>query len=349
MTPVTINLALQGGGAHGAFTWGVLDRLLEEPWIEFEGITATSAGAMNAAALKGGYVKGGRKGAKVAMDEFWNGVSDLGTLVPEPVQDWLASVTPPLPVLAQFAEWNPALAGANALTRLLSPYDLNPLDLHPLRSVVDELLDFGAICADTGPKLFIAATNVRSGKIRVFEGDEITTDAILASACLPTLYQAVEVYDPKTDRIEAYWDGGYIGNPALFPLFYATSTADILIVHINPTYREDLPRTARDIENRINEISFNSSLFRELRGIEFVQRLIERGQVSDGDMKYLNVHSLADDKTMTALGVATKVTPTRGLLGQLKSAGQFAAEMFLTHHADDLGKRSSCDLRAMFS
>lgn len=349
MTPVTINLALQGGGAHGAFTWGVLDRLLDEAWIEIEGITATSAGAMNAAALKGGLVRGGRTGARTALDTLWDTVGGEGTLLPAPIYEWLKTVSLPLPMLSHLADWNPAMAGASAVGRVFSPYDLNPLNLHPLRGIVDDMLDREAVCGDEGPKLFIAATNVRSGKIRVFSGDEISTDAILASTCLPTIYQAVEIHDPKTDRIEAYWDGGYIGNPALFPLFYNTTSPDILIVHINPTYREELPRSAREIENRINEISFNSSLFRELRAIDFVQRLIDEGRVTKGEMKDVNVHSLRDDATMTALGVSTKLAPTPGLLAQLKSAGQIAMDSFLNTHADDLGKRSSVDLRAMFS
>ncbi len=349
MKTCKVNLALQGGGAHGAFTWGVLDRLLDEPWIEIEGISATSAGAMNAAAFKGGYVAGGREGARDSLNAFWDGIAGEGTLMPEPVHDWLKSVSPSLSVLSQMADWNPALAGANAVSRVFSPYDLNPLGLHPLRGVVDSMIDHDAVCAKDGPKLFIAATNVRTGKIRIFSGKDVTTDAILASACLPTLYQAVEIYDPKTNRTEAYWDGGYIGNPALFPLFNETSTSDIMIVHINPTVREELPKTARDIENRINEISFNSSLFRELRAIEFVQRLIHKGRIEKGEMKDLNIHSVADDATMVSLGVTTKLTPTPGLLAQLKYAGQTAADTFLSEHGGDLGKRSSCDLRAMFS
>lgn len=349
MKPVSLNLALQGGGAHGAFTWGVLDRLLDEEWITIEGITATSAGAMNAAAFKGGLVTGGRAGARASLNAFWDRMSGLATLLPEHFRSFLDQITPPLPVIAQLAEWNPALAGADAIGRVFSPYDLNPLNYHPLRDVVDDMLNFDAVCAASGPRLFVAATNVRSGKIRIFTREEITTDAILASACLPTIYQAVEIDDPETGRREAYWDGGYTGNPALFPLFYETDCRDVLIVHINPIHREDLPRSAREIENRINEISFNSSLLRELRNVEFVQRLIADGKVEEGEMKTINMHSLADDDTMTALGVATKLTPTPALLSGLKAAGQAATDRFLTDHADHLGKCSSFDLRAMFN
>jgi len=349
MKPVTINLALQGGGAHGAFTWGVLDRLLDETWIEIEGITATSAGAVNAAAFKAGHVEGGRAGARERLDAFWEDLGGVNTLTPEPIRQWLDAITPPLPVLAGLLDYNPAIKAAELVSQTFSPYEVNPLNFHPLRATVDDFFDFDAVCAPGGPKLFISATNVRSGKIKIFQGDEINTDVILASSCLPTLYQAVEIRDPDTDVMEAYWDGGFMGNPALFPLFYETKTSDVLLVHINPMRREDIPKTAKEIENRVNEISFNSSLLRELRSIEFVHRLIREGRVKKGDMKDIHIHSVADDATMIQLGVSTKTTPTAGLLNQLKLAGQLAMEEFLTRHAKDLGKKGSCDLNAMFS
>ncbi len=188
------------------------------------------------------------------------------------------------------------------------------------------MFDYEHVCANAWPKLFVCATNVRSGKIRVFSGDEITPDAILASACLPTLYQAVEIVDPETGVLEAYWDGGYSGNPALFPLFYHTGTEDTIIVHINPLHRDDLPRTSTEIINRVNEISFNSSLLRELRAVEFVHRLIAEGKVARGEMMDVRVHSVQDDALMRQLGVATKTTPNRGLLLQLKEAGRAAMD-----------------------
>jgi NTE family protein len=215
--------------------------------------------------------------------------------------------------------------------------------------VVEELLDFGCVQSPGGPQLFVSATHVKSGKPRVFQGDEITTDAILASACLPTLYQAVEIADPRTGKLEAYWDGGYMGNPALYPLFYRTETPDIVIVHINPLEREDVPRTATEILNRINEISFNASLLRELRNIDFVNRLIESGTIARGAMKQNFIHSVRDDKLMSQLGIATKMTPSRTLLLQLKDAGRAAMHAFLAEHRDDLNRRSSVDVRALFS
>ncbi len=349
VTPVTINLALQGGGAHGAFTWGVLDRLLDENWITIEGITATSAGAVNAAAFKAGYVENGREGARARLNGFWEAMGGLSTLTPDPVKAWLDAIAPPLPVIASLTENNPAIKMAELFSQALSPYETNPLNYHPLRSTIDAFFDFESICAAQGPKLFISATNVRSGKIKIFQGDEINTDVILASACLPQVFQAVEIYDSKTRQTEAYWDGGFMGNPALFPLFYETKTSDILLVHINPMRREALPKTAKEIENRVNEISFNSSLLRELRSIEFVQRLIREGRVKQGDMKDIHIHSIADDATMVQLGVATKHSPTASLMSQLKKSGQEAMDGFLRDHAGNLGKIGTCDLREMFS
>ncbi|MBA3325048.1 MAG: patatin-like phospholipase family protein [Rhodobacteraceae bacterium] len=343
----TVNLALQGGGAHGAFTWGALDRLLEEEDLEIEGITATSAGAMNAAALKSGLVAGGRPAARASLDRFWLSLAGLERL-PEGALDWLLAVAPAPGLAARALEFSPMTLATEAVTRVFSPYQFNPANYHPMRGVVTEMLDYKHVCASTWPKLFICATNVRSGKIKVFAGAEITPDAILASACLPTLFQAIEIADPATGRIEAYWDGGYAGNPALFPLFSRTECTDTIIVHINPLCRDELPRTSTEILNRINEISFNSSLLRDLRAVDFVHRLIEAGRVPPGAMKDVHIHSVQDDALMLQLGVASKGAPDRGLLLQLKEAGRAAMDRFLTDHWDDIGERSSVDLRAMF-
>ena len=349
MTKHVINLALQGGGAHGAFTWGALDRLLEEDDIEIEGISATSAGAMNAAALKHGWVLGGNAGARERLDTFWLRMTGLDGTLGEAIMDWLRAVSLSPALTARMLELSPAVVAADAVTRVFSPYQLNPANYHPLRGIVEEMLDFGKMDAARGPKLFINATNVRDGKPRIFQGREITVDAILASACLPTLYQAIEIDDPRTGRREAYWDGGYTGNPALYPLFYRTRTPDILIIHINPLYREELPCTSSEIMSRVNEISFNASLLRELRNIDFVNRLIDRGTIADGVMKRNNVHSVSDDKLMNQLGIVTKMTISRTLLLQLRDTGRAAMDRFLAEQKENLGKRSSVNLRAMFS
>ncbi len=344
-----VNLALQGGGAHGAFTWGTLDRLLEEADIEIEGISATSAGAMNAAALKHGWVLGGRDGAREWLETFWLRVSGLDGPFADAAMDWLRAVSPSPAFTARMLELSPAVMTADAVTRVFSPYQFNPTNFHPLRGIVEEMLDTPAAHSAAWPKLFVNATNVRDGKPRIFQGPEITADAILASACLPTLYQAIEIDDPKTGRREAYWDGGYTGNPALYPLHYRTKAADIVIVHINPLYREDLPRTSSEIMSRLNEVSFNASLLRELRNIEFVNRLLDRGVIAEGAMKRNHVHSVSDDALMNQLGMVTKMTINRALLLQLRDAGRAAMDRFLLENRQDIGRRSSVDLQAVVS
>ena len=342
MTRKRINLALQGGGAHGAFTWGVLDRILEDDRIEITAISGTSAGALNGAALKSGLLEDGADGAKAKLDWLWG---EIGGTDQSHLHSWMQGVTPGS--VSHAVESSPFYQAVDIFSRLASPYNLGLLYAHPLRPIVEQL-NFDEVCAKEGPDLFICATNVRSGKIRIFDHDDTNTDAILASGCLPTVFQAVEIYDPKTERTESYWDGGYMGNPALFPLFEPEFPADVVIVNINPLHREDVPRKATEIQNRINEISFNGSLFRELRAIQFVRDLIASGKVTQGSMKDVLVHMVADDKLMTQLSVATKTVPTPFVLHELKKAGRIAAGAFLDAHFDDLGTRSSVDLRAMF-
>ena len=344
----TINLALQGGGAHGAFTWGVLDRLLEEDRIVIEGITATSAGAMNAAALKSGWLNDGNAGARVKLDAFWEALSGPASPGSKRVENWLTYLIPSAEIYSKMVQASPGYLAGDAITRVFSPYELNPLNIHPLRPLVSDFFDFDKVCADQGPKLFVSATNVRTGKIKIFSGDDITEDVLLASACLPTLYQAVEIEDPETGIVEAYWDGGFMGNPALFPLFYETETDDTLIVHINPIRRDQVPRSAVEIMNRMNEISFNSSLLRELRAIDFVHRLIEDGHIGHNQMKDVRIHSIMDDELMTQLSAATKLAPNRSFLDKLKAAGRARMDDFLTNHWGDIGERATVDLRAMF-
>ncbi|MCE8520104.1 patatin-like phospholipase family protein [Ruegeria pomeroyi] len=337
-----INLALQGGGAHGAFTWGVLDRLLDEADVEVAAITGTSAGALNGAAFKAGMVAGGRAGARAALDRVWR---RMGAVNDDRISGWLGAGDPAQ--LARMLEYSAPFALAETWSRLVSPYAYGPFYGNPLRPVV-EALDFANVCAHEGPKLYICATRVRTGKIRVFAEEEISTDAILASACLPTLFQAIEIDDPETGRREAYWDGGYTGNPALFPLFNRDLPDDVVIVNINPLERDALPVTPQQIQNRINEISFNSSLLRELRAIRFVQRLLEDGTLERGRMSRVLVHMIADDALMNSLSVATKVVPLPQILDRLKQAGRAAADGFLKAHKDDLGQRSTVDMEAMF-
>ena len=328
-----INLALQGGGAHGAFTWGVLDRILEEEDIEIAAISGTSAGAMNGAALKAGMIEGGRDGARANLDWLW---SEMGATR----ADW-----PSDRITAQWIdtaiEYSPGYQWFDAWSRVFSPYSLGPLYENPLARIV-ERFRYDEVCAATEPALFVSATNVRSGKIRVFAGDEITPDAILASACLPTIFRAVEIDG------EAYWDGGYTGNPALFPLFEPHLPDDIVVVNINPLHRDEVPVQAGDILNRINEISFNTSLLRELRAIAFVKRLVAEGRVAKGAMKDVKVHMIADDALMSELSVASKLVPNPTLLRRLKEAGRAAADDFLLNHFETIGEASSVDLPGLY-
>ena len=333
----SVNLALQGGGAHGAFAWGVLDRLLEDERIAFDGISATSAGAMNATVLAYGLAAGGREGAKKALASFWRRIAHI------------ASTGPLQPTLLDRLTGNRSLENSPAfmlfdlLTRLLSPYQLNPFNYNPLRQALIDTVDFEALrMAHCPVKLFLSATNVRTGKIKVFGNDEIGPDAVLASGCLPFIFQAVEIEG------EHYWDGGYMGNPAIFPLIYSCASRDVVIVHINPMERATLPKTASDILNRINEISFNSSLMREMRAIAFVTRLIEDGKVNDNGMKHMLIHGIMADDVMGQLSVASKLNADWEHLMSLHEVGRERAAAWLAANFDKLGKEASIDIRERY-
>lgn len=342
MSVKRINLALQGGGAHGAFTWGVLDRLLQDDRVEIAGVSGTSAGALNGAALKSGFIQGGRAGARKNLDWLWE---QVGAVDDSRMANWMRGLEPSM--LSKAIEYSVPFSLADTWSRMVSPYSYGPFYRNPLKSIVCRF-DFDKVCAAAEPALFVGATCVRTGKIRVFEGEDISTDAILASACLPTMFKAVEIENPKTGEMDAYWDGGYTGNPALFPLFATDLPEDIVIVNINPLERAETPVTPQQIQNRINEISFNSSLFRELRAISFVQRLLDEGKLEPGSMARVHVHMIADDDLMNDLSVATKTVPTAPVLSKLKEAGQAAADVFLERDLPKVGKSSTVDLRAMF-
>ena len=343
-----VNLALQGGGAHGAYTWGVLDRLLEEPRLEIAALSGTSAGALNGAAFKAGMVAGGADGAKAALRAVWTQVQAGNGPFASTLTDWFRPFLPDAGTVSSLIEASPAWQAMDISSRLVSPYASGPFYAHPLQTVVDGL-DFSCICCDEGPGLFISATNVRSGKVRVFGAHEVTSDVILASACLPTLFRAVEFRDPATGTMEAFWDGGYTGNPALFPLFEPALPDDVIIININPLYRDNVPHSPTEIQNRINEISFNSSLLRELRAISFVKKLITEGKVETGAMKDVLVHMISDDALMTELSVATKTLAIPAVIDRLFDAGRQAADRFLQLHIDDLNLRGTVDLQETFN
>jgi NTE family protein len=329
----TINLALQGGGAHGAFTWGVLDRLLDENELAFEGLSATSAGAMNAAAFAYGLAVDGREGARKALAGYWKRVSDaakLGPLQPNPIDRMLGD---------HKLTWSPIFTLIDFVTRVLSPYQFNPANYNPLRDVVEQSINFDVLKRPDCPvKLFLSATNVRTGKVKIFAGTEISASAVMASACLPTMFHAVEIDG------EAYWDGGYMGNPALFPLIYNCESADIVTVHINPLFRKEVPRAAGDILNRINEISFNSSLMREMRAVSFVTKLITQNRVVDGGLKRVLIHSIAADEFMGALSPTSKYNADWDFLIFLRDQGRKCAGDWVAKNFVKLGVESSIDV-----
>jgi NTE family protein len=332
----TINLALQGGGAHGAFTWGVLDRLLEEETIEFEGISATSAGAANATVMAYGMTIGGREGAKTALRDFWRRVAHSALF--SPLQPSLLDRL----THNHGLENSPAHLVFDILSRLMSPYQLNPLNYNPLRKVLEAVVDFERLNRGSAIKLFLSATNVRTCKVRIFTCREVTVDAVLASACLPFMSQAVEVDG------EAYWDGGYMGNPAIFPLIYDCESPDVVVVHINPMDRPDVPTSARDIMNRINEISFNSSLMREMRAIGFVSRLIEEGKMCGTEMKQMRIHAIDAEDVMQGLGVASKLNADWEFLLHMHEIGRERTEAWLSGDYADVGLRSTIDIREKY-
>jgi NTE family protein len=333
--PVLVDLALQGGGSHGAFTWGVLDRLLEEPWLRIEGVSGTSAGAMNAAVLVDGHAQGGAEGARAALESFWRRVARAGEFSP--------LRRAPLDVM--LGRWgldgNPLYLALDLSTRLLSPYETNPAGLNPLRLVLSKSLDFDRLA--TAPiKLFVTATNVRTGRMRIFRNKDVTSDALLASACLPFMFQAVELDG------EAYWDGGYSGNPPITPLVRETASNDTILVPINPVERAGTPRTAREILNRVNEVSFNANLLKELRMIAVLRKVVNAGDSEGARWAAMRMHMIAT-KTMNRLGVSSKMNAEWKFFCFLRDEGRRSADAFLAEHAASLGRRSTLDIEQLLN
>jgi NTE family protein len=328
----TVSLALQGGGAHGAFTWGVLDYLLEDGRLAIEAITGASAGAMNAVVLVEGWLEGGRDGARRQLRQFWKRVSLDGVLSP-----------PQRSLFDHFLNYwsgahSPAELWAGAWANVASPYDLNPLDINPLRDALNELINFDVVrsCKDT--KLFVSATNVWTGKIRVFSTSELTVDQLLASACLPTIFKAVEIDG------EPYWDGGYTGNPALFPLFYEAQSDDILLVQINPVERRSTPRSVEEIRSRLTEITFNANLLYELRAIDFVRRLIDEGKLSTDDYKRVLMHRIHGGAALDAYAASSRLNARWDFFKKLKDLGRSSARKWLAENFDAVGRESTLDM-----
>jgi NTE family protein len=331
--PILVDLALQGGGAHGAFTWGLLDRLLEVPRLRIEGISGTSAGAMNAAVLAHGHASGGSQGARTALEDFWRRVSRAAMFSPfrrSPLDMLMGRWT---------MDTSPVFLAFDLAARLFSPYDLNPRGANPMRDILAECVDFARL-AQSSIRLFVTATNVRTGRGRVFHNAEFTPDVLLASACLPTLFQAIEIDG------EAYWDGGYSGNPTITPLVRECASSDTLLVQVNPVERPGAPRSAREILNRVNEVSFNSPLMKELRMIAVLRQVANPGDCEGARWAGMRIHRIAS-AAMTDLGYSSKLNAEWDFLCMLRDEGRRCAETFLKDHVDDLGHRSTFDLDSL--
>jgi NTE family protein len=333
--PLLVDLALQGGGSHGAFTWGVLDRLLEEPWLKIEAISGTSAGAMNGAVLVSGFMQGGAEGAREALDAYWGQVAGAARF--SPIQ------RSPLDRLMNRWTLDTSLGYLvmDMMSRVVSPYSLNPLGFNPISDILRRSIDFAHL-GDASIKLFITATNVHTGRGRVFRNKEITPEVLLASACLPTMFQAIEIDG------EPYWDGGYVGNPTITPLVRESEATDVILVQINPRERRETPRTATEILNRLNEISFNSPLMKELRMIALLRQAADPGGGEGARWAQMRTHRIITDR-LAEFGASSKLNAERAFLTMLKEEGRRCAGAFLLAHSDDLGKRSTADIDVLLA
>lgn len=330
-----VNLALQGGGAHGAFTWGVLEQLLIDGRVSFKTISGTSAGSMNAAVFAYGMLKGGPDKAIQLLEQFWRKVSDSGRFGAFAASNTMDQFLGPMKMMA-----SGAFASFDMMSKYFSPYQLNPLGLNPLKDVLLSLIDFEELRSSDAINLHISATDVLKSKLKIFTGHEITIDSVLASACLPQLFQAV-VIDGNY-----YWDGGFMGNPSLFPLTECTATNDIMIVQIDPIFRDAVPRTPETIADRLNEISFNSPLLVELRGLHLINSLVLDGHLKESEcgLRKLHLHMVGDEKAMSGLPLESKFNPEWSFLVSLRDAGKAATKKWLSEHFDDLGNKSTLDI-----
>lgn len=317
----TLNLALQGGGSHGAFTWGVLDAILADPRIELEGLSGTSAGAVNAVALASGYASGlahgrdPREEARASLARVWGEVSAWGSLAALPAQ--IATVL-----------WG----------GMVSPYQSNPLNLNPLLTLLEREIDFEAV--GRGPlKVFVSATHVRTGKAVIFAGRDLTAHTVMASACLPMLFKAVEVDG------EHYWDGGYSVNPAITPLIEACLCPDVLLVQINPLTREDIPRTTSEIADRASELTFNASLLTQMRSIDLINQLIARGALKGTGLKTVHLHRIDGGAATLAFPTSSRSQVDSAMIRELFAAGQVAAREWLRQRFEAIGRHGTIDIR----
>jgi NTE family protein len=332
----TVNLALQGGGAHGAFTWGVLDALLEDGRVHFDGVSGTSAGAMNAVVLAQGLMADGSPGARAALRAFWTAVAGSTPFeVAVPTSDGRDMVL--APTMRLMLQW----------THYFSPEQLNPFDLNPLRKILSEQVDFERLREHSPIKLFIATTNANTGKLRLFRSPELTADAVLASACLPTMHRSVVIDG------EPYWDGGYAANPAVFPLFHECNARDILLVMLAPLKHSATPQSATDIRNRMMELAFNATFLREMRMFAHLRERAtrtpwwRRGDL-DRRLAGTQFHVIEASEVLRELSTESKIAANMRFFEMLFALGRERACAWLSAHQTDVGRRSSVDLEALF-
>ncbi len=331
-----INLGLQGGAMHGAFTWGVLDRLLADERIEIEAVTGASAGALNAVVLAQGLANGSRDEARATLREFWERMVKLFSATPL----GLASK------MTGSSQWSlknsPIYVMLDIASRVTSPYQFNPMNFNPLRVLLSDMIDFQRVQSNSALKLFVSATNVETGRARVFHREELTVEHLLASSCVPSAFQAVEIGG------KYYWDGGYMGNPPLWPFFDHSTSSDVVIVQIDPFYRQGVPKTAADIMERMTEIVFNASLMHEMRMVDFVTRLIKDGRLKHTGYRQILMHMIGDADLFGPLGASSKLNTSSAFMEKLFKGGVAAADRWLVAHFDDIGQKSTLDLRAIF-
>ncbi|MDR1910575.1 MAG: patatin-like phospholipase family protein [Holosporales bacterium] len=331
-----ISIAMQGGGAHGAFTWGVLDRLLEDGRFIIEGITGASAGAMNAAGTIQGLLEGGNEGARRVLRSYWTALIESGktsALKPGPVDQMLNKFT---------MQNTPAFIMFDLMLKFLSPYQYNPMGLDPLKDLIMKVFDFEKIRKNKEYKLFMSATHVYTGKIKVFKTEEFCPEALLATACLPTIHAAVMVNG------EYYWDGGFIGNPVIYPLVYECETPDILVIKLNPTHRNRLPTTSGEISDRLNEITNNTSILREMRSIHFITKLIDEGLIDPTRIKKLHMHLIQDEAAFQDLGWSSKLNTDKKFVDYLFAAGYKAADKWISENFKKIGVESTMPMDDLF-
>ena len=331
-----ISLALQGGGSHGAVTWGALDKILSDNRLSIEAISGTSAGAMNAVVLADGLQRGGNEGAREALSDFWKAVSDAGRYSPIQRSWWDRLIG------SNSLDTSPAYLFFESLTHLLSPQQINPFNINPVRSLLAERVDFERVNDAENLRVYVTATSVRTGHAKVFRQPNLSADTTMASACLPQMFSAVKIDG------EAYWDGGYSGNPALYPLVDDQQCSDLVVVQINPVVREDLPTSARDIMNRINEITFNSSLIKDLRSIHLLHEVISTGDIEAESYRAKRLHHIHAEKEVQEWSASSKYNTEWDYLKCLHDRGWHWAERWLDQHFDDIGERSSFNLNELF-